>query len=149
MFSRTVRLRTLGIASMLALGVAMAAWKLLPPSHQQLVHSGLTAEAIARMQEFYEPARFLPDFIHCIRVEISPAEFAVYVRTLGLQPGRGIHALPHRCEIPWWTPPDLGKPGGDGGQAQLLVYHHPSTNPEAGEIAVLRDGVLYYVAWNS
>lgn len=147
--------RILTATGILVFVLAAAAWYLYPWSRQQLVRSGLSSDAISRMKEFYQPPQFLPDFIHCVKVDISPAEFLKYVQKLGLRPGHNITTLPQTCNVSWWNPPgiDIASSGDIIKIKQLsvtdMVFQYPGTDQEAGEIAVFKNGVLYYVAWNS
>ena len=98
-------------------------------------------------KEFRWETGFLPDFVYCLKVELSEEEFLRFTKKMNMQRGTDLEIVPHcgiTAEVPnWWEPiPSLNDP-------EAMIFQASGTNGEAGRLAVLLNRVLSYVAWNS
>jgi hypothetical protein len=116
--------------------VALACYLLTKPLD---VRAALPLRAIFTMDEYYWDAGMLPDFVHCVRVMVSEAEFRRFVTKMGLVPYHGRGKFPE-CEYgaSWW----------DASAEASRSFAAPRNGSAGGTemIAKFENGKLYYYA---
>ena len=89
---------------------------------------------------------FLPDFIYCLKVKADIKQFIAFANKLELVKNTELSKYPQTCNTKvqkafWWNPPNI--------KSVELIFENPKTTREMGELAVFKDGVVYFIAWNS
>ncbi len=102
------------------------------------VRMALPVRAVLSMDEFYQDASFLTDFIHCVRAEVTEAEFSTFATRMKLVPYKGSDAFP-RCDTNWWSA--SGSASG--------TFYDPTQREGDALMAKFENGRLYYVAYAS
>jgi hypothetical protein len=99
------------------------------------VRIALPLRAVVTMREFYQDSAPLPDFIHCIRTEVTEPEFKLFVAKMKLVPYQGVQAFPS-CEAGWWS----------ASADSSMAFYDPAGGEETGRMAKFENGKLYYLA---
>ncbi|WP_428382056.1 hypothetical protein [Nevskia ramosa] len=102
------------------------------------VRMALPVRAVLSMDEFYQDAGFLPDFIHCVRAEVTEPEFSSFTTRMKLVPYKGSDSFP-RCDANWWSA--SGSASG--------AFYDPAQREGDTLMVKYENGRLYYVAYAS
>ena len=106
----------------------------------------LAEELVIHAQESHWESGFLPDFIYCLKVKANKKQFIEFTNKLVLVNKTKLNTIPQTCNTKmqnanWWDPPNINN--------AELIYQLPETTQEMGELAIFKDGMLYFIAWNS
>jgi hypothetical protein len=121
----------LGICVIGAVVIGMAYYALTKP---MAVRQALPLRAVVAMHEHYQDSAPLPDFVHCVRTEITSQDFKLFVARMKLVPYRGVRSFPS-CEAKWWAA------SADSSGA----FFNPENDEQTQAMAKFENGTLYYV----
>lgn len=132
------RREALAVAGLAALAAAAAIHYVF--TKPMAVRMALPLAAIARMEEVYRDDAPLPDFVHCIRVDLDEEAIDAFLQRMHLEPSSELHDGSAECG-PGWVGPSPG--------AAQRRYVSSGTTSVGGSAAVVAGGKLFYVAWGS
>jgi len=108
--------------------------------------NALPKELVEHVQESFWEAGFLPDYTYCLKVKADKKQFIEFTSKLELTKNTLLKKYPQTCNnkmqnATWWSPPNI--------KDSELIFKNSKTTKEMGELAIFKDGILYFIAWNS
>jgi hypothetical protein len=102
------------------------------------VRMALPIRTVVGMQEYYQDAAPLPDFIHCVKAEITEPEFKLFVAQMQLVPYRGTQSFPS-CDLKWWS----------ASEDSSISFYRAGDEVDPHIMVKFENGSLYYWASDS